>query len=65
MFPDTLLLDLGEVGVLGRDGVLLGLRLPLHPHPADEALQREPSRVRVLVCGLCLLERSHERVSRG
>ena len=61
MFLDTLLLlDLGEVGVLGGHGVLLRLDLPLHLHPTDEALQREPCRVRVLVSSLRLLQRSHE-----
>ena len=61
MFLDTLLLlDLGEVGVLGGHGVLLRLDLPLHLHPTDEALQREPCCVRVLVSSLRLLQRSHE-----
>ena len=60
MFLDTQMLDLGEVGVLGGHGVLLRLDLPLHLHPADEALQREPCCVRVLVCSLRLLQRSHE-----
>ena len=59
MFLDTLLLDLGEVGVLGGHGVLLRLDLPLHLHPTDEALQREPCCVRVLVSSLRLLQRSH------
>ena len=54
------LLDLGEVGVLGGHGVLLRLGLALHPRPADQALQREPCRVRVLVSCLGLLEEVHE-----
>ena len=58
-FIDTLL-DFREVSVLGGHCVLLCLRLPLHLHPAHEALQREPRRVRVLVSSFCLLERSHE-----
>ena len=55
MFLDTLLLlDLGEVGVLGGHGVLLRLGLPLHLYPTDEALQCEPCRVCVLssVCNV-------------
>ena len=59
MDPNALL-DFGEVGVLGGDGVLLRLGLSLHPRPADQALQREPCRVRVLVSCLGLLEEIHE-----
>ena len=59
LFVDTLL-DFREVSVLGGHRVLLCLRLPLHLHPAHEALQREPRRVRVLVSSLRLLEISHE-----